>query len=79
MLSRYIHAAGSLATYRLIEDGTIIGEIPGFEGIWASSDRLEACREELEEVLEDWILIRVSQHLELPVAEGIELRVREVA
>jgi hypothetical protein len=33
----------------------------------------------LAEVLEEWVLFRVHQHLPLPVIDGIELTIKEVA
>jgi len=50
----------------LSDDGTFYGEIPGFEGVYANADALEACRDELEGVLEGWILLRVRKNLSLP-------------
>jgi predicted RNase H-like HicB family nuclease len=80
MLTNYIRAAMRQARYEILpDDGTFYGEIPGFAGVYANADTLEACREELEEVLEEWILFRVSRQLPLPVVEGIELTIREVA
>lgn len=80
MLTNYIRAAMRRAKYEILpSDGSIYGEIPGFEGVYANTDTLEACREELEEVLEEWILLRVSRHLPLPVIDGIELAIKEVA
>jgi predicted RNase H-like HicB family nuclease len=80
MLTNYIRAAMRQARYEILpDDGTFYGEIPEFDGIYANADTLEACREELEEVLEEWILFRVSRNLPLPVVEGIELTIREVA
>ena len=79
MLTRYIRAALHHAEYKKLDDGSFFGEIPGFEGVWATSDQLEACREELEEVLEEWILIRVSRQLALPTVDGLELKISEVA
>ncbi len=35
-------------------------------------------REELEEVLEEWVLFRVSRNLGVPEVNGIDLRVRKV-
>lgn len=68
------------ARYEILpDDSTFYGEIPGFDGVWANTDTLEGCREELEEVLEEWILLRVSKHLPLPVVDGIELTIKEVA
>lgn len=40
---------------------------------------LEACREELEEVLEEWILFRISKNLPLPVVNGRKLSINKVA
>ena len=78
MLSKYIQAAMRKAKYEILpDDRTFYGEIPGFEGVYANSATLEACREELEEVLEEWILFKISRSLPLPVVEGIELKIKE--
>ena len=79
MLTRYLRAALHRATYKVLEDDSFFGEIPGFDGVWANSGSLEACREELEDVLEEWILFRVSRQLPLPAVDNLELRIREVA
>ena len=80
MLTRYLQAAMRAARYEILaDDGSYYGEIPGFEGVWANASTLETCRDELEEVLEEWILFRVSRQLRLPVVEGLELRISEVA
>jgi len=80
MLTNYIRAAMRRARYEILpDDSTFYGEIPGFDGVWANADTLEGCREELEEVLEEWILLRVSKHLPLPTVDGIELTIKEVA
>lgn len=80
MLSRYIQAAMARARYEILsDDGTFYGEIPGFQGVWANSKTLESCREELQQVLEDWILVRVSRHLSIPRVRGISLRIKEAA
>jgi len=68
------------AKYEILsDDGSFYGEIPGFDGVFSNSDALEECRRELEEVLEEWILFRVSRNLPLPVIDGIELAIKEVA
>ena len=70
----------SKARYEILpDDGTFYGEISGFNGVWANADTLEACRDELKEVLEGWILLRVSLHFPLPPVDGIELTIGEVA
>lgn len=80
MLRNYIQAAMRKAQYELLpDDGTFYGEIPGFEGVYANAGNLEACRNELEEVLEEWIFLRISRNLSLPIVEGIELAIKESA
>jgi len=80
MLTSYIRAAMRRAKYEILsDDSTLYGEIPGFQGVYANASTLEGCREELEEVLEEWILFRVSKGLPLPVVEGQELVIKEVA
>lgn len=79
MLTSYIKAAMRKAHYEILpDDGTFYGEIDGFQGVYADADTLEACRDELEEVLEEWILLRISRQLALPVVDGRELAVRQV-
>jgi predicted RNase H-like HicB family nuclease len=78
MLTEYIRAAMRKAKYEILsDDNTFYGEIPGFEGVYANAETLEGCRDELEEVLEEWIFFRVSRNLPLPVVEGIELTIKE--
>jgi predicted RNase H-like HicB family nuclease len=67
VLSRYIRAAMQRARYEILsDDGSYYGEIPGFDGVLANAPTLEACRDQLQEVLEDWILIGISEQHELP-------------
>ncbi|MCL6106314.1 MAG: type II toxin-antitoxin system HicB family antitoxin [Actinobacteria bacterium] len=80
MLTKYIQEAMRQAKYEILsDDGTFYGEIPGFEGIYANSKTLEECREELEEVLEEWIFFRISKNLTLPTVGGLELSIKDVA
>ncbi len=73
MLISYIHEAMRLAKYEILEDHTYYGEIPGFQGVWANADSLDACREELQSVLEDWLVVGLRMGHELPVVAGINL------
>jgi predicted RNase H-like HicB family nuclease len=78
MLTKYIRAAMGKARYEILsDDGSYYGEIPGFHGVYANAETLETCRDELEEVLEEWILLRVSRNLALPVVNGMALTVKE--
>ena len=73
MLKKYIQAAMGKARYEILPDGSFYGEIVGFDGVYANADTLEACRDQLEEVLEGWILLRVSLHFPLPSVDSFEL------
>ncbi|PIS39373.1 MAG: HicB family protein [Candidatus Nealsonbacteria bacterium CG08_land_8_20_14_0_20_38_20] len=72
MLSEYINKKLKEAKYKLLKDGTYFGEIPGLKGIWANAKNLEDCRKELQEVLEDWLLLKVRSGERVP---GFELKV----
>ena len=79
MLRRYIQAAMHNAHYEILHDNrTYYGEIEGLDDVFANADTLESCREELEEVLEEWIFFRISKSLPIPVMGGIELSIKEV-
>lgn len=80
MLSKYIRAAMRHAKYELLpEDGCYYGEIPECQGVYADAPTLEQCREQLRQVLEEWILFRLHRNLPLPVVGGIDLSIKEVA
>lgn len=80
MLTRYLRAAMHRAVYeKLDDDGSFCGEIPEFPGVLANAPTLEACRDQLEEVLEEWLLFRISRNLPLPIVDDLELRIRAVA
>lgn len=80
MLTQYLGTALRKARYEMLEDGQgFYGEILECRGVWATGSTLEDCRLQLEDVLEEWVLFRVSRNLPLPVLDGLELRIREVA
>lgn len=80
MLSKYILSAMKKASYEILEDdNTYYGDIPGFKGVYANADTLEGCREELEEVLEEWLFLRISRNLPIPEIDGIELKIKKIA
>ena len=76
MLLDYISAAMHRARYEILPDNEgFYGEIAGLDGVYSTHQTLEGCRSELQEVLEAWILLRVSRHLEVPEIDGIRLAV----
>src|ERR1035441_5241353 len=80
MLTSYIRAAMRQARYEIVEDdGSFYGDIPAIPGVWANAKTLEACREELESVLEGWVLLSIADHSPIPDIDGNRLEIREVA
>jgi len=80
MLTAYIHAALRKAHYEILPDGEgYFGTIAALAGVWAQANTLEACREELREVLEEWIIVGLKMGHPLPVLDGIMLAIQEVA
>ncbi|MDM8550613.1 hypothetical protein QUF72_11060 [Desulfobacterales bacterium HSG2] len=80
MLTEYINTALRYAKYDILQDdGSFYGEIPVCNGVYANADTLEECRKQLIEILEEWIFFRIYHKLSLPVIDGIELGMKEVA
>ena len=79
MLTKYIGAAMHHATYEMLDDGTFYGEIPEFQGVYANTDTLESCREQLQEVLEGWIVLGLRLGHALPTVDGLALTIKEEA
>lgn len=59
MLREYIEKKLREAKYKLLKDGSYFGEISDLKGVWANAKNLEDCRKELQEVLEDWLLLKI--------------------
>lgn len=79
MFTAYINAAMKKAHYEILPNNEgYFGKIEGLQGVWANADSLEACREELKEVLEEWILLGVKMGHTIPVINGIDLTVKEI-
>ena len=74
MFLDYINAAMRRAKYEMLgDDEGFAGTIPGFKGLLAHADTLEDCRDELQDVLQSWMLIRMEHALRLPVIDGLDL------
>ena len=72
MLTEFIVKKLRKAKYKLLKDGSYFGEISGLKGVWANTTNLEDCRKELQEVLEDWVLLKVRDDEKIP---GFEIKV----
>jgi predicted RNase H-like HicB family nuclease len=79
MLQSYIDAALKKGEYKKLEDGTWFGEIPGFQGVWANGNSVEECRQELIEVLEEWLLLKIRDNDKIPDIDGKTISIQKVA
>lgn len=77
MLTAYIAAAMRNAEYKILGDGSSYGEIPPLQGVWANEDTLEECRNELQSVLEGWIILGLQFGDPIPDVNGVSLITKE--
>jgi predicted RNase H-like HicB family nuclease len=77
MIRSYLDAALGRARYTQLEDGSYGAEVRGLRGVIATGPTLEACRRTLEEVIEEWVLVRVSKGLDVPALGTVKIRIRK--
>ena len=71
MITEYIQTALESARYEIIEDKEpFFGEVKALPGVWATGKTLEACRKNLADVIEGWILVRVRTGRAIPPLKG---------
>jgi len=72
MIREYIETAIRHARYEIIEDEEpYYGEVPELQGVWATGNTLEECRQNLAEVVDGWVLIRLSRGLQIhPIGQA---------
>ncbi len=73
MLTQYIQSAMAKAVYEKTEEGKYWGEIKSCPGVNAYTDTLYNCQKQLQEVLEEWIIIKLSKRDEMPLIDKIDL------
>jgi predicted RNase H-like HicB family nuclease len=79
ILLKYCEKALQQAQYKKLGDGTWFAEIEGFEGVWGNGLTVEECRQDLLEVLEEWLILKLQDGDPLPVMDDMEIKVIEVA
>ncbi len=77
MITEYIQAALCRAKFEKIEDEEpYYGEVTELEGVWATGKTLEECRQNLVEVIDGWLVVRL--HRGLPIPPLGKFRVKEL-
>lgn len=67
MLLNYIQKALEKAEYKKLGDDTWFVEIKGFQGVWSNGESVEECRRELQEVLEEWLILKIRDDEPIPI------------
>jgi predicted RNase H-like HicB family nuclease len=74
MLSRYVSVALQSAAPHQTETGKWYCALDTFPGVWADGDSLKENLDSLEEVLRDWLLVKiVNRDTDIPVIDEIDL------
>ena len=79
MIRQYVEKALRSARYDKLEDGTFCGQVPRLRGVLSTGATLEECRDQLAEVIEEWVLIRVAKGLAVPPLGKVEVRVKKAS
>jgi len=75
MIRRYLIEAMRRAKYKILEDGTYYGWVDELPGVWANKETLEECRNELEAVVDDWLLLGLKLGHAIPPLGEIDLNI----
>ena len=54
------------ARFKILDNGTCYGHIPGLAGVWANESTRDQCREVLQEVLEEWLVLKIRDNDPIP-------------
>ena len=73
VLTEYLYNTMRRADYEKLEDGTYAGRIPECTGVVAFAPTLKQCEDELQSVLEDWVLLGLKGKHPLPKTGNIDL------
>jgi predicted RNase H-like HicB family nuclease len=79
MITRYVDKALRRAHYQQLDDGSFCATVAGLRGVIATGETLEACRDQLGEVIEEWILVRVARGLSVPAIGGARVEVKKAS
>lgn len=79
MISKYIDEALHRAEYSVVDRNAFCATVAGLPGVIATGRSLEACRDQLAEVVEEWVLVRVSRGLSVPRLGTIRVQVKRTS
>jgi predicted RNase H-like HicB family nuclease len=79
VIRQYVEEALRTARYEKLDNGTYYAEVPRLQGVLATAPTLERCRNQLAEVVEEWVLVRVARGLDVPSLGKVTVRVKKAS
>ena len=79
MITRYVDGVLRRARYRQVDGAVFCATVSGLRGVIATGPSLEACRDDLAEVVEEWVLVRVARGLRVPALDGVTVSVKKAS
>jgi predicted RNase H-like HicB family nuclease len=74
LIDRYVAVALRPAVPRQLDSGRWYADLPDFPGVWADGDSPKACLDTLDEVLREWLFVKlVDGDRDIPVRDEIDL------
>ncbi len=73
MITEFINRAMSKSSYETLEDNTFTGKIKQCPGVIAFGKSLYLCQEELESVLEGWLIVKIRHGDKIPVIQKLTI------
>lgn len=74
ILTQYIQAAMREAIFEKLVDGDLwYASIPCCRGVWATEKTMKKCEDTLQEVLEEWLLLKLRDNDPLEKIGGVTL------
>jgi len=75
MFTEYIQAALKQAKYEILDNASYMATVEHLPGVIATGKTIEECREDLIEVIEEWVTIRLKRGLDIPSIDGLTIGV----
>ena len=66
MIRQYIDEGLHRASYSVVDSNLYRATVAGLPGVIATAATLETCRDQLAEIMEEWVFVRVSRGLSIP-------------
>ena len=76
MIRQYIDEALHRASYSVLDCNVYCATVAGLPGVVAAGATLGKCRDQLAEIVEEWVLLRVSRGLAVPRLGTASVQVR---